>query len=322
MSFYTPGVGGASFHGASPRASAGVRIATFIVVILPVLGLAAAVALLWGVAFDWVHLVLLGAMYVVTGVGIGVGYHRLYTHKSFDTGRAMALVWGVLGSMAVEGPLIKWVAVHRKHHQHSDDAADPHSPHAGCGTDGHPGLLRGLWRSHVGWLFEKDAPDLARYVPDLQKDPVARFVDRTFLLWVGVGLLLPAMLGGLIAGSWTGALLGFLWGGLVRVLVVHHITWCINSVCHIWGAQPFESRDESRDNPVFGVLAFGEGWHNSHHAFPTSARHGLRWWQFDFNYLVIRAMESLRLARNVRVPSAERVAARRRSRALEPRRPH
>jgi stearoyl-CoA desaturase (delta-9 desaturase) len=226
----------------------------------------------------------------------------------------MTLVWAVLGSMAVEGPVIKWVSVHRKHHQHADDPQDPHSPHATSCGDGHPGLMRGLWRAHVGWLFEKDAPDLERYVPDLKKDPIVSFVSRTFFVWVALGLILPAAVGGLATGSWSGVLLGFLWGGLVRVLLVHHVTWSINSVCHIWGSQPFESHDESRDNPVLGVLAFGEGWHNTHHAFPTSARHGLRWWQFDFNYIVIRAMELLHLARNVRIPSPERVEARRRER--------
>ena len=285
------------------RASLGVRVATLLGVVLPFLGLAAAIFLAWGWGFSWLHLFLLAGMYLLTAVGITVGYHRLFTHKSFETTRPMKFIFGVLGSMAVEGPVLKWVAMHRRHHQHSDGTDDPHSPnHHG---EGLRGLLAGWWHAHVGWMFYKDPEDLSRYVGDLQADPVVRRVSSTWTLWSAAGLLLPAVLGGLITWSWTGALLGFIWGGLTRVFLVHHVTWSINSVCHLWGTRPFRSHDESRNNAIFGVLALGEGWHNNHHAFPTSARHGLRWWEFDASYLLIRGLELIGLAWKVKVPSAE-----------------
>ncbi|CAN5781989.1 acyl-CoA desaturase [soil metagenome] len=298
-----------------PPASLTVRIVTLCAVLLPLLGLAAAIVLLSHTPFYWQHLMIFGIMYAATTLGIGVGFHRLFTHRSYETGGVMRLVWAVLGSMAVEGPLFTWVAVHRTHHRHTDAPGDPHSPHGHGDDDDHAAgvlpLLRGLWHAHVGWLFNAHPPELERQIPDLHKDPVARFVDRTFVVWVVLGLVIPAALGGIITRSWSGVLVGFLWGGLARVLVVHHITWSINSVCHLWGARPFATGDESRDNPVLGILALGEGWHNTHHAFPASARHGLAWWKLDVNYLVIRAMALLRLARNVRVPTAERIAAKR-----------
>jgi stearoyl-CoA desaturase (delta-9 desaturase) len=207
------------------------------------------------------------------------------------------------------------VAQHRKHHQNSDDEGDPHSPHSE--GEGFFGMLRGLWHAHVGWVFQPDAPDLDRYVGDLKKDNVVRKVSNLFSLWVVLGLLIPTVLGGLISMSWTGALLGFIWGGLARVFLVHHVTWSINSVCHLWGSRDFESHDESRNNVIFGILGLGEGWHNNHHAFPTSARHGLKWWQFDFSYLFIRGMEMLGLATKVRVPARQQIEAKRRKRPQE-----
>lgn len=278
-------------------------------VTIPFVGLVMAIVLLWGVAFNWIYLVLLGGMYLATAVGVTVGYHRFFTHRSFKTSRPVAAILGVLGSMAVEGPVLHWVAVHRRHHQHSDDDEDPHSPHAhGAGVRG---IVRGMWHAHMGWLFRAHPDDLWRYVQDLRKDPLIRCVNQLFPLWVLLGLLIPAALGGLLTGSWTGVLLGLLWGGLVRVFLVHHVTWSINSVCHMWGTQPFRCRDESRNNPILGVLAFGEGWHNNHHAFPTSARHGLRWWQVDLSYLLIRVMALVGLVRDVKVPTPDRIAAKR-----------
>jgi stearoyl-CoA desaturase (delta-9 desaturase) len=214
--------------------------------------------------------------------------------------------------MAMQGSVLQWAAVHRSHHQHSDDHGDPHSPHASRGTwSGVWGVLRGFWHSHAGWIFHRNAPGLGRYVRDLRKDPMIRVVNALFPLWVLLGLLIPAALGGLLTMTWTGALLGFVWGGLVRVFLVHHVTWSVNSVCHIWGKRPYKSHDESRNNTLFGILALGEGWHNNHHAFPTSARHGLAWWQLDISYIVIRTMGLLGLARNIRVPAMERLAAKR-----------
>jgi len=293
----------------SSRPPLRVRIANLIAVVLPFAGLVAAIVLLWGVALDWVHLALLAVMYLLTAAGVTVGYHRLFTHKSFQTPRPVAFILGVLGSMAVEGPLLHWAATHRRHHQHSDDEHDPHSPHAF--GDSMLGTLRGLWHAHMGWLFVHNPQRLAEYVPDLCRDPVIRAVSALFPMWVLLGLLVPATLGGLLTMSWMGALLGFIWGGLVRIFLVHHVTWSVNSVCHLWGWRPFRSHDESRNNPILGILALGEGWHNNHHAFPASARHGLRWWEFDLSYLVIRAMGWVGLARDIRVPSPERIAAKR-----------
>ncbi len=289
------------------------RIANILAVVLPFVGLATAVFLLWGIAFDWVHLCIMAGMYIVTGLGITVGYHRFFTHKSFSAPRPVAFLLGVFGSMAVQGSIIEWAAVHRSHHQHSDDEGDPHSPHASRGTwDGVLGVLRGFWHAHAGWMFVRKAPGLGRYVRDLDKDKMIRTLSALFPVWMIAGLLIPAALGGLLTMTWSGVLLGFLWGGLVRVFLVHHVTWSVNSVCHIWGSRPFDSHDHSRNNPIFGVLAMGEGWHNNHHAFPTSARHGLAWWQFDLSWVVIRTMGFLGLARNIRVPAVERMEAKRR----------
>ncbi len=277
---------------------------------LPLAGLAAGLALLWPLGFGWVQVGLLVVMYTLTGLGITVGYHRLFTHRSFETNRFMTFVIGALGSMAVQGPILTWVATHRSHHQHSDDHDDPHSPN--IHGKGLRNVMRGWWHSHMGWMLRPDYPNLERYVPDLKRDRLVRWLSATFPLWVALGLLIPALLGGLLTMSWTGALLGFLWGGLARVFLIHHVTWSINSVCHLWGARPFESHDLSRNNAVFGILAFGEGWHNNHHAFPTSARHGLRWWEIDTSYLVIRGLEAIGMARRVRVPTRERMEAARR----------
>lgn len=275
------------------------RIVNLVAVVLPFLGLVFAAVFLWGSGFSWVHLGLLLGMYVLTTLGITVGFHRLFTHRAFKTNRATEFVLCVLGSMAVQGPLIQWVACHRRHHQKSDKPGDPHSPHLhGRGIGG---VLRGLWHSHIGWLFQPEAFHASKYVPDLLKNRVLQRVSRLFPLWVAVGLVLPALLGGLLTASWMGVLLGFIWGGLLRIFLVHHVTWSVNSVCHVWGSQPYPHGDESKNNVVFGLLAMGEGWHNNHHAFPTSARHGLRWWQVDVSYIVIRALKLLGLAWDVKL---------------------
>jgi stearoyl-CoA desaturase (delta-9 desaturase) len=289
--------------------SLGIKITNIFAVVVPFLGLIGAIFLVWGWGFSWTHLCVMAGMYLATGFGITIGFHRLFTHKSFETSKVMQALFAILGSMAVEGPVFKWVAQHRLHHQHSDEAEDPHSPH--LHGHGFKGMLRGLWHSHVGWLFEKDYNNLQRYIPDLAASRVLTWISNTFTLWVAVGLLIPTVLGGVLTMSWSGALVGFIWGGLARIFLVHHVTWSINSVCHIWGSQPYRSHDESRNNVVFGVLAMGEGWHNNHHAFPTSAKHGLAWWQVDVSYYVIRLMELVGLAWRVRVPAASALEAKR-----------
>ncbi|QDU25310.1 Fatty acid desaturase [Anatilimnocola aggregata] len=278
------------------------RVVLLVAVIAPFLGLVAAIASLWGWGFRWTDLILLLSMYMLTVLGITVGFHRLFTHRAFETNRAVQVTFAILGSMAVQGPLLQWVALHRRHHQHSDESEDPHSPHhQGSGV---LGMLRGLWHAHLGWMFQPKPANLRHYVKDLNQIKVLRAVSSLFPLWVAVGLLIPAALGWLLVGSIGGAWNGFIWGGLVRILFVHHVTWSINSVCHIWGQQPYRSNDESRNNAFFGIFGLGEGWHNTHHAFPTSARHGLRWWQIDVSYWVIRLLEVLHLAWNVKVPSS------------------
>ncbi|MCA9291721.1 MAG: fatty acid desaturase, partial [Phycisphaerales bacterium] len=286
------------------------RIINLVAVLLPFAGLVAAIVLLWGPAFNWLYLALLVGMYLSTAVGITVGYHRLFTHRSFRTPRPVAAVLAALGSMAVEGPLLHWVATHRKHHQHSDDHDDPHSPHGHA--EGVIGFIQGLWHAHMGWIFRANTTGLSRYVRDFRNDRLVRWMSGLFPLWVLVGLLVPAAIGGLVTGTWMGVLLGFIWGGLVRIFLVHHVTWSINSVCHLWGSRPYRSHDESRNNAIFGVLALGEGWHNNHHAFPTSARHGLRWWQIDMSYMFIRGLGLVGLARDIRVPTRARMESKRR----------
>ncbi len=296
-------------HLLSSRSSRAQRIVTGIIVVIPFLGLIAAISSLWGRAVTWTELVPFLVMYVATGLGITIGYHRLFTHRSFETFRPIKLLLAVLGSMSVQGPLLKWAAVHRRHHQHSDQSEDPHSPHRFGGSA--LGLVAGLWHAHIGWMFTADHPNLSSYVRDLYADRLARNVSRLFVVWAILGLLIPAGLGGLLSGTWLGVLLGFIWGGLARVFLVHHLTWSINSVCHLWGRRPFRDADESRNNLLFGILGLGEGWHNNHHAFPTSARHGLRWWELDLSYVVIYLLKLLGLAWRVRVPAPESIAAKR-----------
>jgi stearoyl-CoA desaturase (delta-9 desaturase) len=283
------------------RISLGVRVASLVAVVVPFLGLVAAIVFLWGRGFRWVELGLLLGMYLLTGLGITVGFHRLFTHRAFETNRVVQFLLAILGSMAVEGPLLRWAALHRRHHQHSDQPEDPHSPHHQ--GRGFLGLLRGAWHAHLGWVFQPNPPELFRYVQDLRQSGMLRTVSALFPIWVAAGLLLPAVLGGLLTGTWTGALFGLVWGGLARIFLVHHVTWSVNSVCHLWGRRPFRTGDHSRNNFLVGVLALGEGWHNNHHAFPTSARQGLRWWQIDIGYGVIHGLALLGLAWKVRLPA-------------------
>ncbi|MBC7834065.1 MAG: fatty acid desaturase [Phycisphaerales bacterium] len=291
------------------------RLVNLIAVSLPFVGLLAAVGLLWGVAFDWTYLAILWGMAAVSSIGITVGYHRLFTHKSFKTNAVVRYALGAAGAMAVQGPVIEWCGTHRRHHQHSDHEEDPHSPHIGphgSWGDSLWSTLRGAWRAHVGWMLEGRPKGLGRYTRDLREDPATAAANRHFTRWVLAGLIIPAVLGGVLTMSWTGIALGFLWGGLVRIFLVHHITWSVNSVCHLWGTQPFRSHDESRNNPIVGVLGLGEGWHNNHHAFPTSARHGLRWWELDLSYLFILGMKMVGLATDIRKPDRERMDSKRR----------
>jgi stearoyl-CoA desaturase (delta-9 desaturase) len=296
---------------ASERIPTGILIANLLAVVLPLLGFAAAALSLWGWGFSWVELGTLVGMSGLTAVGITVGFHRLFTHGSFKTHPVVQFILAALGSMAVQGPLLQWVATHRRHHQLSDAEGDPHSPH--LHGAGFLGLLKGIWHAHVGWIFEPDPPDLAHYVRDLRRSRSVRMASVLFVFWVAIGLLIPAALGLVLTGTWMGALGGLVWGGLARIFLVHHITWSINSICHVWGGRPYRTTDQSRNNLIFGVLALGEGWHNNHHAFPTSARHGLRWWQIDMSYWLICALEFVGLAWNIRLPARRKPPTQRRT---------
>jgi stearoyl-CoA desaturase (delta-9 desaturase) len=299
-----------SAHEIQPVAHEAVdRTITGLVTVLPMLMLGVAAWQVWGGLLHWSDLVVFAVTYLVTGFGVTVGFHRHLTHRSFETSRVVRALLAVFGSAAVEGPVISWVADHRKHHAYSDEEGDPHSPHVG-----HPGGLRGtlqgLFHAHLGWLFlHTQRGSKERFAPDLLRDPVIRFVDRSFVLWVAMGLALPFALGVAIGGTPTAGLTGLLWGGAVRIFVVHHLTYSINSLCHVFGRRPFATGDESRNLAWLAPFTFGEAWHNNHHAFPTSAMHGLGRLQFDPSALVIRGLERLGLVWNVVRVSPERLQA-------------
>jgi stearoyl-CoA desaturase (delta-9 desaturase) len=275
------------------------RIVRVVVIGLPAAALVAAGWLAWGGTLHWEDLVVLAITYTLTGIGITVGYHRLFTHRSFKTTPAVRALLAVLGSAAVEGPVTEWVATHRMHHQFSDRPGDPHSPHLHEGV-GWRGALRGLLHAHVGWMFRgKDQANPRRYAKDLLADRDLRFISRTFPLWVFVGMAFPFGLGVALTGTLVGGLTGLLWGGLVRVLLLHHATFSINSLCHFFGRRPFATGDESRNLAWLAPIAFGEAWHNNHHAFPTSARHGLGRWQVDPGAWFINGLERAHLAWDV-----------------------
>jgi stearoyl-CoA desaturase (Delta-9 desaturase) len=285
------------------------RIITGLVTAVPFLLLAVAAWQVWDQALHWRDLVILGGAYVLTGLGVTVGFHRLLTHRSFKTSPVLRGIFAALGSAAIEGPVISWVADHRKHHAFSDEHGDPHSPHVGHGG-GWLGTLRGLFHAHMGWLFiHTERGSKVRFAPDLIKDPVVRMVDRTFVLWAVAGLAIPFAVGYAIEGTLAAGLTALLWGGAVRVFLLHHVTYSVNSVCHVFGRRRFATDDESRNVFWLALPTMGEAWHNNHHAFPTSASHGLRLWELDPSAAVIRALEALGLVWDVVRISPERQAA-------------
>jgi stearoyl-CoA desaturase (Delta-9 desaturase) len=288
---------------ASVAASRLERRVALVTVIGPFLGVIAAIAMLWGYAIGPGELTILIVMYSLAAVGIGVGYHRLLSHRSFKTSTPLRVLLAILGSISAEGPPLFWVAIHRRHHRHSDQPGDPHSPN--MHGEGVLGMLKGFWHAHTGWLFIHETTDWRRWAPDLIRDRAIFRVNQLYFFWIFLGLAVPAVAGGLWARSWTGALLGFLWGGLVRMFLVHHTTWSINSVTHILGTRPYQTTDYSRNNFLIAILTFGEGWHNNHHAFPSSAIHGFEWWQIDINQIVIRTLELFGLVWEVKMPSKE-----------------
>lgn len=282
------------------------RVITGIVTAVPFILLGLAAWQVWNEALHWHDLVVFAIVYLITGLGITVGFHRMLTHRSFNTSPALRGTLAALGSAAIEGPVISWVADHRKHHACSDKEGDPHSPHVGHGH-GLRGTLRGLVHAHVGWLFvHTQRGSKERFAPDLMNDPVVRFIDRTFILWAIVGLAIPFGLGVALGGTLVAGLTGLLWGGAVRMFVVHHVTYSINSLCHTFGRQPFDTRDESRNLAWLAPFSFGEAWHNNHHAFPTSFAHGMRRGQVDPSAAIIVGLEKLGLVWDVVRISPER----------------
>ena len=260
-------------------------------VVGPLVATVYAVVRLWQDLIGPRELAVFLTLYVLTGLGVTFGYHRLLTHRSFETHRGVKAIALVLAAMAVQGSAIDWAANHLKHHAHADAEGDPHSP------------LEGFFHAHMGWLFSAPPAERARYAKRLMLDPLVVWIDRTFLVWVVLGLAIPYAIAG-----WE----GLLWGGFVRIAVVNHVTWAVNSVCHTFGDRPFDSQDESRNNWLIGLLAFGEGWHHNHHAFPAMAYHGMNWRQFDLSAIVIRLLSKVRLAKNVKMPTPELIERRRR----------
>lgn len=320
---YSPIESGTDFpvtHEHTSEDSVARRLVILGTVLFPLAGLIAAIIIAsqFGMV-RWIDIVMLVGGWYLTGMGITIGYHRMLTHRSFETVAPIRAFWTAMGAFAVEGSPIDWCMVHRKHHQFSDHEGDPHSPHLHDG--GFLNQLKGFWHSHTGWLFNSNWSKVERkkYVPDLLEDKLLMAIDNHYVSWVTASLLIPAMIGGAVAlltpgfsltSVAAGAGLGLLWGGLARVCVSHHITWSINSICHIFGSQDYKSSDDSRNNVFFGFLSHGEGWHNNHHAFPTSARHGLKWWQFDLSWVVIRTLEKMGLAWNVKLPSPKQLESR------------
>lgn len=260
-----------------------------VVVIVPFVATIYGMWLLWGRAVSWSDVALLVSLYTLTAMGITVGFHRMLTHRSFQPHPVVKCIFLILGSMALEGSALEWAATHIKHHAQSDKEGDPHSP------------VEGFFHAHVGWLFKDKHADPQVYCRHMLKDPIIVFVSNTFLLWVVLSLLIPFAIGG-----WS----GLLWGGLIRICLTHHVTWSVNSICHTFGKRPFETTDQSRNEWIIGLLALGEGWHNNHHAFPRSAFHGLRWWQFDLSGYIIWTLERCGLVKDVYRISPEQLARR------------
>lgn len=281
------------------------RNANLAAVILPFVAFIASIPLLWSRLVTPLDLAILCVAYVLNIASVTVGFHRLLTHRSYATYRPIEYALAILGSMAVQGPVIGWVADHRKHHAHTDADGDPHSPHVGHGSG-----LRGLWHAHVGWLFDHPSGSEAqRYAPELLEDRGMRAINRAFIPLTAATLLIPFAIGGLSTGTLEGAGLALFWGGLVRVFFVHHITWSTNSICHFFGRRRFETTDKSTNVPWLALPSLGEAWHHNHHAFPRSAMHGLRWWEIDISGLIIRAMQKTGLAWNVVRIDKQRQAA-------------
>jgi stearoyl-CoA desaturase (delta-9 desaturase) len=279
-------------------------------IVIPFLAVLAAIPIMWTWGLlTWRDATIAIVMYAITGHGVTVGFHRYFTHRAFRAKQWVRVTLAVAGSMAIQGSVIQWVSDHRKHHRFSDREGDPHSPWRYGNSV--RALAKGFMYAHVGWLFDWEKTSEKRYAPELLADKAIRRVSRTFPIWVAVSMLIPPLVGGLWSWSWMGALTAFFWGSLVRVALLHHVTFSINSVCHITGRRPFKTRDRSQNVWWLAIPSMGESWHNFHHAEPTSARHGVRFMEIDTSAIVIKAMEKLRWVQDVRWPDAAIIARRR-----------
>lgn len=283
-------------------------ITMWVFVIGPMLCLLAAVPVAWGWGLSVLDVVLAVSAYIVSGIGVTVGYHRCFTHRSFKPKRPLRIALAVAGSLAVEGSPVQWVANHRRHHAFADREGDPHSPWR-YGTDARA-VIKGLMFAHIGWMLRRELSNRARFAPDIAEDRDLRVVGLLFGPLTAVSLLGPALVGGLVTGSWHGAFEAFFWAGLIRMGLLHHITWSVNSVCHVAGTRPFQCRDRATNFWPLALLSFGESWHNSHHADPTAARHGVLPGQIDPAARIIWLFEKLRWVNDVRWPRADRLAGR------------
>lgn len=282
------------------------HVSVYLFVIVPFLALLAALPVAWGWGLGWVDIVLAAAWYTLTCLGVTVGFHRYFTHGSFKAKRWMRVTLAVAGSLAVQGPILHWVADHRRHHAFSDKEGDPHSPWL-FGTSP-AALVRGFWHAHMGWLFDPRLTNQQRFVPDLLADRDIRTVHRLFGLLTAITMAAPAVIGGLVTWSWWGAITAFFWASLVRVTFLHHISWSVNSICHMIGERPFSARDNSANVWPLAILSMGESWHNLHHADPTCARHGVKRGQIDISARLIWLFERLGWIYDVRWPTAQRLA--------------
>jgi stearoyl-CoA desaturase (delta-9 desaturase) len=277
-----------------------------IFVLTPIVALALAVPFAWGWGLSWLDIGIGAFFFVLSGLGVTAGYHRLFTHGSFKANRPLRIALAIAGNMSAQGPVTTWVADHRRHHAFSDRVGDPHSPWL-FGT-GAKALAKGFWHAHMGWLFQREVTNVDRFAPDLAADKDIRAVDRLFPVWVLLTFLLPGLVGGLITWSVWGGVTALFWAGLVRVAVLHHVTWSVNSICHMIGERPFASRDKAANFWPLAILSFGESWHNLHHADPTCARHGVLRGQVDISARLIWIFEKLGWASNVRWPTPSRLS--------------
>lgn len=292
----------------SPKLEAAQHIHAIVVGVGSLLGVIAAIALiLLGHPIGKTEVGLFLVCTVIIGVGTSVGFHRYFTHRSFKASRPVHIALAILGSMAAQGPVIFWVALHRLHHELSDKSGDPHSPN--LHGDGILDRIRGLWYAHVGWTYKYAVPNANYYAGDMIRDKTISKISKQYLWWVAIGLLIPAVLGGLFTQTWFGVLTGFLWGGLVRMFFWHNMVWCITSVAHVIGTRPLKSGDLSTNNFWLAIPTMGESWHNNHHAFPHVAIVGFEWWQLDPSGWLIRAMETMGWVWDVKVASPGKISA-------------